>query len=109
MSTENEEFVLGEDVTALAGPKSRGGTAVLSIRLPLEEVSEIESISRATGKTVSHVIREAIKTWLHFTAYTQPTVTISFKEGSTTSTGTLGQRGEAVVVEPGVGELVKTI
>ena len=98
-ANENEEFALGEDVTALARSRSRGGTAVVAVRLSLSELSEIESICQATGKTMSQVIREALRNWLHFDAASQPTVTISIKGGSTTTTGASRQQGQAVVVE----------
>jgi len=72
---ENEnECVLGEDVTDLAGQRSRGGTTVLSIRLSLDELAEIESISRATKKTISQVAREAIREALRFHRHSQPQV-----------------------------------
>ncbi len=98
-ANENEEFALGENVTALAKSKSRGGSAVVAVRLSLSEFSEIESISRATGRSVSQVVREALRNWLHFDASSQPTVTISIKGGLTTTTGASRQQGQAVVVQ----------
>lgn len=95
---ENEEFTLGEDVTSVAKSKSRGGTSVVAVRLSLEELSEIESISRETGKTVSQVLREAIKNGLHASMESRPSVTVSIGANSSTS-GTLGPQGKATVLE----------
>ncbi len=98
-ANENEEFILGEDVTGQAKSKSRGGTAVIAVRLSLEELAQVESISRETGRTVSHVVREAIRNWLRFEVSGQPTVTVTYEGGPTTTVGTLGTQGHAKVVE----------
>lgn len=100
-TNENEDFVLSEDVTAFAKSKSksRGGSAVVAVRLSLEEISEIESVSSRTGKTVSQVLRDAIRNGLHAEEYLQPTITISIQDGVTTTTGASRQYGQAVVAE----------
>lgn len=94
-NTDNEDVTLGEDVTALAKSKSKGGTSVVAVRLSLEELSELESISQETGKTVSQVMREAIRNGLYFNAYSRPSVTVSIGTNATTS-GHLVPQGQVL-------------
>lgn len=97
---ENEEYVLGEEVTSSARTKSRGGTAVVAVRLSVEEIAELESTSRATGKSLSQVLREAIRKGLRYDdEIFQPTVTISIQDGVTTTTGAARQYSQAAVAE----------
>ena len=60
MSTGHEDYDLGKEVTSAAKSKTQQGTAVVSVRLATEEVARLERITRATGKSISQVIREAI-------------------------------------------------
>jgi hypothetical protein len=92
MSTrrEEEEYVLGQDITDAASAKSRRGTAVLSVRLSVDELSEIDAISRATGRTASQVVREALGGYLHASKYAQPTITVSIEGGGTFTAGSSG-------------------
>jgi len=99
MTTENEDFVLGEEVTTRAKSRSRGDTVVLSVRLSLEEFSGLEALSTATGKTLSQVVREAIGERLRTSRLSEPRVTVFFG-GVTTSIGVPELQGRAVVIEP---------
>ena len=62
MNTGNkyEGVVLGENVTQFAKAKSGKGTAVISVRLSTDDISRLETVGRASGKTVSQVVRDAI-------------------------------------------------
>jgi hypothetical protein len=59
-----DDIVLGDNVTHLAAPKSKRGTVMLSLRLPVGEFAELEAASMASNKTVSEVVREAIRAHL---------------------------------------------
>lgn len=98
-SSENEEFTLGRNVTGQAKSNSRGGTAVVAVRLSLEEISQIESISRDTGKTISHIVRDAVRNWLRFEVSGQPTITLTWEGGGTATMRAGGAQGCAEVVE----------
>ena len=91
MDAEQEEYVLGEEVTSAAVATSRQGTAVLSVRLPADEIGAIENISRAAGKTPSQVVREALRAYLHVQRHAQAAITVSIQGGYTVSTGYQGQ------------------
>ena len=99
MVDENEEFVLGKDVTAQAKSKSRGDTVVIAARLSVEEFSQLEATCSATGKTMSQAVREAIGEWLRSSRRREPTVTVFFG-GVTTSIGAKEMEGQAVVIRP---------
>ena len=60
MSTESEEYTLGENVTRYALGKKVRDTAVVSVRLSLEDFSRLERICIETGMSMSQVIREAV-------------------------------------------------
>ncbi len=63
-SYDEEELVLGADVTELAKAKGQGGTAVVSLRLTRHEYAEIEAISAAQEKSLSDVVRAAIRAYV---------------------------------------------
>lgn len=55
----DEEYTLGQDVTAIAsskGPKS----IVVSVRLPVDEFARLEKLCSASGKSLSQVVRDAV-------------------------------------------------
>ncbi len=94
MSAKHEAYTLGSDVTSSARPDgSRTGTVVLSVRVRIEELAEIEATSRATGKSLSQLVRDAVATYLHFQRTGAHVVTISDRS-HTTSTGELGSVGK---------------
>lgn len=95
MNSEHEEYALGEDVTELAASKVRKGTAILSVRVSSDELTEIEAVGRVTGKSVSRLVREAISGYLRANSQGAVAVTISIQGGSTLSTGPTGIQGRA--------------
>ena len=60
MTTRDEEYQLGRDVTHLAKADGKRGTAVISMRLGAADIARLEGIGRESGKTVSQVVRDAI-------------------------------------------------
>lgn len=83
MNNRDEDIVLGDDVTRLAKPEQRRGTAVLSVRLAVDEVNRLEAVGRASGKTVSQVIRDAIAAY----EVTQPHIVVSLWNGTVVAFG----------------------
>ena len=53
MTTRDEEYQLGRDVTHLAKANDKRGTAVISVRLGATDIARLEGIGRESGKTVS--------------------------------------------------------
>jgi hypothetical protein len=96
---EADEFVLGEEVTQAARGKPRRETAVLSVRLSVEEIAELEALSRASGKSMSQILREALLSYVHQGGPVQPTITVSVFEGPTFSTGKVTQASYAAETE----------
>jgi predicted DNA-binding protein len=94
MSAARREYVLGQEVTSAAAAKVRTGTAVLSVRLTAGELAAVEAASKASGKTVSQVVREAIKSYLHYERSGTYSITISGPLG-TMSTGQVWDTGKA--------------
>lgn len=93
--TEHEEYALGEEVTEHATPKSHSGTVVVSIRLPVAEFAQLETSADAAGKTISQLVREAVRAYLLAGRYQQqgPRTVISTAM-QTSSTGALSQWSE---------------
>ena len=58
-----EEYTLGQDVTEIALGKQPKETTVVSVRLPVADFMRLEKISSGSGKSISQVVREAIKTY----------------------------------------------
>ena len=50
---EDQDQFLGENITDIARAKRKVETAVISVRLGLQEVARLEAIGRASGQTVS--------------------------------------------------------
>jgi hypothetical protein len=94
-----DEFVLGEDVTEAARPRGRKESAVLSVRLPIEEIAEVEALSRAANKSMSQLVREALQAYRALIERSQPTITVSVYGGATFSTGYVGQASYGVETE----------
>ena len=83
MTTNNEEFQLGEDVTNQAIGRRNRGTNVVSIRLGNAEIARLERLGIASGKTVSQVVRDAISSY-HPKA---PHLSIALWSGSVVDSG----------------------
>lgn len=98
MSAKQEEYALGDDVTSSVAAKPRTGTVVLSVRVRVEELAAIEAASRATGKSLSQLVRDAVSTYLHFQRTGGHVVTISDRS-RTTSTGQPGPLGKGTRYE----------
>ena len=108
---EQEEYVLGEDVTAQAAAKASKGTAVLSVRLPIEDLATLESLSRVTGRTTSQLVREALTSYLQTRlqpnfVFTMSRRTETFSSGAFPQLGrpagivTLDDYGQAAISQP---------
>lgn len=63
MANENEEYVLGENVTRLALGKKVRDSVVVSVRLSLEDFARLERICAETDKSMSQVVREAVSAY----------------------------------------------
>jgi hypothetical protein len=74
---QNAEYELGRDVTESASSKSRSTSVVLSLRVTTDELAEVEAVSRATGRSISQVVREAVQNFLYHERRGKFTVTIS--------------------------------
>lgn len=83
MTTREEDFELGRNITQMATAGTKRETAVISVRLTTSDIARLEAIGRETGKTVSQVVRDAI------TAYQvkHPTMVVSMWSGSTVIVG----------------------
>lgn len=58
----DEEYTLGQDVTAIAaskGPKS----VVVSVRLSIDEFDRLDQLCTASGKSMSQVVRDAVEAY----------------------------------------------
>ena len=84
MKNRSQEFELGADVTGAAAAKVKKQTAVLSVRLTVDELSRLEAGSRMTGKAVSQLLREALKGYLLFIGQESVNVTVSRHDMDTT-------------------------
>ena len=60
MTTRDEDFELGRNITRMATTGTKRDTAVISVRLTEEDIGRLEAIGRESGKTVSQVVRDAI-------------------------------------------------
>jgi hypothetical protein len=88
MFADEEEFVLGEDITSLARAKGRKETVVFSVRLSREEFERLDAAAQMQGKTASQIAREAIRNVVVSSNLSQqPSITVSFLGGGTTTTG----------------------
>jgi CHASE3 domain sensor protein len=85
--SDEQEYVLGQDVTKAAASKAKSGTVMLSVRVAAEELAAVEAFANATGKTMSEVVREALRTCLRLARDTQPSITVSVQDGMTMSMG----------------------
>jgi hypothetical protein len=61
--SEQQDFVLGRNVTEQAKAVEGRGSVVLSIRLSASELEFLSNIAVADDKTLSQVVREAIRQW----------------------------------------------
>ena len=93
--SDEHEYVLGQDVTTAARSKTKSGSVMVSVRLSADELATIEAAAQASGRSLSQVIREAIRNGIRLaprTASVQSEVTVSVSGGATFSTG--GRRTE---------------
>ena len=83
MSTESNEYTLGENVTRYALSKGVRDTVVVSVRLSVEDFTRLERICVQTGMSMSQVVRNAVA------AYSGPEEPLdqSFKVNMQTSEG----------------------
>lgn len=60
-----EEYVPGEEVTAQARSKKTSKDVVLSVRMPIELLAELEAVANREDKPLSRVVRAALRRGLH--------------------------------------------
>ena len=82
MTSRDEEYELGKNITPLATKGTKRETAVISVRLTTGDIARLEAIGRETGKTVSQVVRDAIASY----RVNYPTMVVSVL-GSTVTVG----------------------
>ena len=64
MDSQETDYKLGDEVSASANKgRTKGSNVVLSVRLSGEEVARIEAVAEAEGKTLSQVVRAAVRTY----------------------------------------------
>lgn len=83
MTSKDEEYELGKNITPLATTGTKRETAVISVRLITGDIARLEAIGRETGKTVSQVVRDAIAAY----QVTYPTMVVSVWSGSKVTVG----------------------
>ena len=81
----NDDQILGDNITEMAASRRRAETAVISVRLGLDEIARLEEMGRASGRTVSQVIRDAIAAY----AVREPRLVLALWNGTELSTGSL--------------------
>ena len=81
----SKEYELGDDVTEIAA-RQRKETIVVSVRMSVDELASIEKAAEETGRSVSQVIRGAVRTCLQPSA-PQIATTISIAGSASTSFG----------------------
>jgi hypothetical protein len=64
MTQDQQEYMLGRNVTERAQAKENRGTVVLSLRLSSVEFDMLTDRAESQRRTVSQVAREAIQGWL---------------------------------------------
>jgi len=83
MTSREQEYELGKNITPLATKGTKRETAVISVRLTTGDIARLEAIGRETGKTVSQVVRDAIAAY----QVTYPTMVVSVWSGSKVTVG----------------------
>lgn len=79
--SQQEEYVLGRNVTQQARARENRGTVVISFRISGEEFDALSDVADGRGKTVSQVAREAFRQGLTSRGPTQ-WAAISFPGGN---------------------------
>ena len=64
MNDGRQDYVLGEDVTAMAAGSQKKGTVVLSVRLAAAELTRLEGMAQLANKTVAQIAREALGSYV---------------------------------------------
>lgn len=54
---------LGKEVTEMAHGRQKLDTAVVSVRLTVDEIACLEQAARHSGKTLSQIVREAVRSY----------------------------------------------
>ena len=94
MSGKNEEYILGDDVTARAGAETRRGTVVLSVRVSVDDMSRLEKDSHRVGKSLSELVRDALRGYIFRPEYEQSVAMVSSRYLNV-SIGEFAQTSEA--------------
>jgi hypothetical protein len=77
MSNDLDQFDPGEDVTDEFDAPRRPTGMVVSVRIGPEESEKLINLAEESGRTVSQVARQAIRSFLSFGAKRNPEVTVS--------------------------------
>lgn len=64
MNTEPEEFEVGENITDQVDRRSRSSGIVVSVRLAPEDSAKLIDLAEESGKTVSQIARQAIRSFI---------------------------------------------
>jgi hypothetical protein len=93
--SKRQDFILGRNVTEQAKAHEGRGSAVLSLRLSGEELDSISNIAEVEDKTLSQIVREAIRQWLSNRQRETRWAAMSFPDGTmmyfgNTAHGTFG-------------------
>jgi predicted DNA-binding protein len=99
MASKNDNIELGREVTAQARAKEKKGTAVLSVRLSIEELKKLDAASRITGKSIAQLAREALSSYAAF-ATQSVNVTVTRRDFAISSgAANFVGRGDARLIE----------
>ena len=101
MTTEREDYVLGEDITEMARGREGRDTAVISFRLSSVELAALSDLAESQGKTISQVGREAVQEKLTDAAKRSTHgAAVSFPSGDMVYFGDMGSGTYGTAVEP---------
>ena len=92
MTQNNQEYILGRNVTERARAQENRGTVVLSLRLSSVEFDMLSDLAESQGRTVSQVAREAIQGSLKHRARETSSAYLSLLNGSAFAFGDMSNR-----------------
>jgi predicted DNA-binding protein len=101
MRRSEDEYELGAEVTERAAARGGKNSAVLSVRLHVEDLHRLETASAVTGRSVAQIVREAISAYVAYVNSSAVHVTVSWHSGDVT----IGSGAERAV---GIGVASRT-
>ncbi len=87
MNEDQNDYILGRNVSDMARATENRGTMVLSLRLIGEDFDALSDLAERQGKTISQVAREAVRIWLRNGERESYRAVVSFINGSSVSFG----------------------